>query len=212
MAATSAKGQTHRTTLAGAVAHPLRSRCLTILADRVASPAEIARELGRDVGTVGYHVRTLADAGLVEEVSNRQVRGAVEHYYRAVVRPHLSSDEEAELDTAERKVFAETTLSLFAANASHALETGTLTERTNHYLTRAPIRVDEQGWRDLHDAYDELFERVYAIQEESADRLSDRSDDPGIPAISFQAFFEMPQSTKTGGTIPDPPQDGPTPS
>ena len=190
--AAAAKSRKQRTALADAVAHPLRSRCLTILADRVASPAEIGRALGRDVGTIGYHVRTLAEAGLVEEVDNRQVRGAVEHYYRAVVRPHLSSDEEAELDAAERKIFAETTLSLFAANANHALESGTLTARTNHYLTRAPVRVDERGWADLHDAYDDLFERVYAIQEESAERLGDRPDDPGIPTISFQAFFEMP--------------------
>jgi hypothetical protein len=104
----------------------------------------------------------------------------------------MSCEEEDELAPAERKTFAETTLSVFAANANHALETGMLIERTNHYLTRVPIRVDEQGWLALHDAYDELFERVYAIQEESAERLGGQTEESGIPAISFQAFFEMP--------------------
>lgn len=187
-----AKRPKNRTTLGEAVAHPLRSRCLTILADRVASPSEIARELGRDVGTVGYHIRALAEADLVEEIGNRQVRGAVEHYYRAVVRPHISTEEEAELAPAQRKVFAETALSIFAANASHALATGTLVERPDHYLTRLPMRVDEQGWQDLGEAYAEMFERVYAIQEESAQRLGGQPDDPGIPTISFLAYFEMP--------------------
>lgn len=186
-----------------AVSHPLRSRCLTILADRVASPAEIARELGMDVGTVGYHVKVLTEVDLAEEVGHRHVRGAVEHYYRAVVRPHLSAEEETELDSAERKTFAETILSLFAANANHALETGTLFERTNHYLTRVPIRVDEQGWLDMHDAFDELFERVYGIREESAGRL--KPDEPGIPTVCFQAFFEMPpEGRKPTSTRSDP--------
>jgi DNA-binding transcriptional ArsR family regulator len=192
LSAATKSGKT-RPTLAEAVTHPLRSKCLTILADREASPAEIARELGKEVGTVGYHVRALAKADLVEEVRNRQVRGAVEHYYRAVVRPHISVEEEAELAPAERKVFAETALSIFAANASHALETGTLFKRPDHYLTRVPMRVDERGWEDLNVAYAEMLERVFAIQEESAGRLGDQPDDPGIPTISFMTFFEMPK-------------------
>jgi DNA-binding transcriptional ArsR family regulator len=190
-----AKRRKLRTTLAEAVSHPLRSRCLTILADRVASPAEISRELRVDVGTVGYHVKTLLESELVEEVGNRHVRGAVEHFYRAVTLPHISDEEEAALTPAERRVFAETSLSIFAANASHALDSGTLTMRTDHHLTRVPLRVDEQGWLDLGDAYDELFERVYAIQEESAERLGEETDDEGISAISFLAFFEMGRPT-----------------
>jgi DNA-binding transcriptional ArsR family regulator len=186
-----------RSTLAEAVAHPLRSRCLTILADRVASPAEISRELKVDVSNVGYHVNALLDAKLIEEVGNRHVRGAVEHFYRAVVTPCISNDEEEELSPAERNVFAETTLSVFAANANHSLRVGTLTERSDHHLTRVPIRVDEQGWTDLGTAYGELFERVFAIQEESAGRLGDQPEETGIPTISFLAFFEMPESGST---------------
>jgi DNA-binding transcriptional ArsR family regulator len=188
---TAAEKRRLRTRLAEAIAHPLRSRCLTILADRMASPAEIGRELGVDVGNVGYHIKCLRKANLVEEVSSRQVRGAVEHFYRAIVRPYISEEDEAEMSPAERDVFAETTLSLFAANASLALDVGTLTRRTEHYLTRMPLRVDEQGWLALEKLYDEMFERVYAIQDESARRLGG-GEDPGIPTISFLAFFEMP--------------------
>ena len=192
------KRQKLRSTLAEAVTHPLRSRCLTILADRVASPAEISRELKVDVSNVGYHIGALLKAGLIEEVRHRHVRGAVEHFYRAVATPCISNDEEGDLSPAERNVFAETTLSVFAANADHSLRVGTLTDRTDHHLTRAPIRVDEQGWSDLGTAYGELFERVFAIQEESAARLGGKSEDPGIPVISFLAFFEMPEGAPTG--------------
>jgi DNA-binding transcriptional ArsR family regulator len=180
-------------TLGATVAHPLRCRCLAILADRVASPAEIARELGLEVSNVGYHVTALAEAGLIEEVGQRPVRGAVEHFYRAVVRPITNSEEEAELPLAERKSFARTTWSLIAANATTALEADTLVERSDHHLTRVPLRVDERGWSEMAEAYMELYERVYEIQADSAERLGKNPDDPGISVLSVQAFFETPE-------------------
>jgi DNA-binding transcriptional ArsR family regulator len=181
-------------TLGAAIAHPLRCRCLAILADRVASPAEIARELRLEVSNVGYHVGALADAGLIEEVGQRPVRGAVEHFYRAIVRPITSTDEEAAMDRDRRKSFARTTWSLIAANATTALEAGTLIERPEHHLTRVPLRVDEQGWGEMADAYMELYERVYEIQTDAAERLGQDPDDPGISVLSVQAFFETAEA------------------
>lgn len=177
-------------TLGAAVAHPLRCRCLTILADRVASPAEIARELGLEVSNVGYHVSALAEAGLIEEVGQRPVRGAVEHFYRAVVRPITSAQDEEELSLDKRLSFARTIWSLITANATTAIQSGILVERPEHHLTRVPLRVDEQGWSELVEAYMELYERVYEIQTSSAKRLGETPDDPGISALSVLAFFE----------------------
>ena len=181
-------------TLGAAVAHPLRCRCLAILADRVASPAEIARELKLEVSNVGYHVGALADAGLIEEVGQRPVRGAVEHFYRAVVRPITSTEEEEELSIEERISFARTIWSLITANATTALQSGILVERADHHLTRTPVRVDEQGWAEMAEAHMELYERVYEIQAASAERLGENPDDPGISVMSVLAFFETPEA------------------
>jgi len=170
---------------------------LAVLADRVASPAEIARELGLEVSGVGYHVNALAEAGLIEEIGQRPVRGAVEHFYKAVVRPITTTEEEAELSLDKRLSFARTIWSLIAANATIAIEAGTLVERPDHHLTRVPLRVDEQGWTEMTQAYMELYERVYEIQAASAGRLGASPDDPGISALSVQAFFE------TAETAPD---------
>jgi DNA-binding transcriptional ArsR family regulator len=181
-------------TLGAAVAHPLRCRCLTILADRVASPAEIARELGLEVSNVGYHVGALADAGLIEEVGQRPVRGAVEHFYRAVVRPLTSIEDEEELSLDKRLSFARTIWSLITANATTALQSGVLVERPEHHLTRVPIRVDDRGWQDLAVAYMELYERVYEIQAQCTERLGEDPDDSGISVLSVLAFFETPEA------------------
>ncbi len=195
--ATAATRRSPEATLGATVAHPMRCRCLAILADRVASPAEIARELGMEVSNVGYHVNALAEAGLIEEVGQRPVRGAVEHFYKAVVRPITSSEEEADFSLEERKSFARTTWSLIAANATTALEDGKLVERADHHLTRVPLKVDEQGWSEMAEAYMGLYERVYEIQTASAERLGSKPDDPGISTLSVLAFFETPEAAPT---------------
>jgi DNA-binding transcriptional ArsR family regulator len=181
-------------TLGAAVAHPLRCRCLTILADRVASPAEIARELRLEVSNVGYHVGALADAGLIEEVGQRPVRGAVEHFYRAVVRPITSTETEAATNVDRRMSFARTTWSLITANATTALAAGTAVQRPEHHLTRVPLRVDEHGWSEMSEAYMELYERVYEIQAAAAKRLGDDPEDPGFSVLSVLALFETPEA------------------
>src|SRR5258707_12612961 len=94
---------TMETTLAAIVAHPTRVRCFSILAERIASPVEIAQEIGKDVGHVGYHVRKLQELNLIELVDERPVRGAVEHFYRAIARPIFDENEFAALSMEERE-------------------------------------------------------------------------------------------------------------
>jgi DNA-binding transcriptional ArsR family regulator len=194
MASTAATRRSPEATLGATVAHPMRCRCLAILADRVASPAEIARQLGLEVSNVGYHVNALAEAGLIEEVGQRPVRGAVEHFYKAIVRPITSDDEEAELTVAERTSFARTIWSLITANATTALAEGTLVERADHHLTRVPLRVDEEGWSEMTAAYKDLYERVYEIQADAAQRLGQTPDDAGISILSVLACFETAET------------------
>src|SRR4051812_48000759 len=77
--------------LVKALAHPLRVQILSTLEDRVASPSDLASELNAPLGNVSYHVRTLADLGLVKLVKRRTRRGAVEHYYQARGRAQVSN-------------------------------------------------------------------------------------------------------------------------
>jgi hypothetical protein len=71
--------------LARATAHPVRVSILEVLgidAGRTLSPTDISRELQIPLSNTNYHVTELAKAGLIELVRQRQVRGAVEHFYR----------------------------------------------------------------------------------------------------------------------------------
>ena len=70
--------------LGRAVGHPARARILIACAesdDDVRRPVALARELGMPLGVVSYHVRTLANLGLLILRSTATVRGAVAHDY-----------------------------------------------------------------------------------------------------------------------------------
>lgn len=71
--------------LARATAHPLRISILEILGldgGRTLSPSDLSLELQIPLSNTNYHVTELAKAHLIELVSQRQVRGATEHFYR----------------------------------------------------------------------------------------------------------------------------------
>ena len=75
--------------LARANTHSLRVSILEVLnidEGRTLSPKDLSVELQAPLSTVNYHVTELARSGLLELKGERQVRGAVEHFYRPVDR------------------------------------------------------------------------------------------------------------------------------
>ncbi len=73
--------------LARANTHPLRVSILEVLnldLGRTLSPKDLSLELQAPLSTVNYHVTELRKCGLLEIVDEKQVRGAIEHFYRAV--------------------------------------------------------------------------------------------------------------------------------
>lgn len=81
--------------LARANTHPLRVSILEVLnldEGRTLSPKDLSLELQAPLSTVNYHVTELAKAGLMKIVAERQVRGAVEHFYRAMETSEAASN------------------------------------------------------------------------------------------------------------------------
>jgi Helix-turn-helix domain len=73
--------------LARANTHPLRVSILEVLGidgGRMLSPKDLSLELQAPLSTVNYHVTELRRSGIVKVVDEQQVRGAIEHFYRAV--------------------------------------------------------------------------------------------------------------------------------
>jgi predicted ArsR family transcriptional regulator len=84
--------------LARANTHPLRISVLEVLEmdrGRTLSPSDLSYELRVPLSNVNYHVTELARSDLIELASERQVRGATEHFYRLVDRSNGGSPDGA---------------------------------------------------------------------------------------------------------------------
>jgi DNA-binding transcriptional ArsR family regulator len=174
----------------GLLAHPIRCRALTILADREASPVEIGRELDIVASHVAYHVRVLHEAGLIRLTEETPRRGSVEHRYRAVF--HTLSDEQyEELSVDERSEYSRNIYCLAAADASCAFSGGSFAERADHHISRIAVQVDDEGWDELRDRYCEHLREIERIKQLSRDRLAEAGM-KGTSVIAFNTFFELP--------------------
>jgi DNA-binding transcriptional ArsR family regulator len=162
--------------LAKALSHPLRAHVLAILNDRVASPNQIATELGEPLGNVSYHVKTLAELGCIELVDTAPRRGAIEHFYRAVVRPFFSERDWKRMPPSVRQGISDATLQQIWEDASTALDDGTFDRRSDRHLTRSRLVLDEQGWKQVNDVLSETTKRVEEAASESAKRRAGDSD------------------------------------
>jgi DNA-binding transcriptional ArsR family regulator len=177
--------------LVRAIGHPLRLRLLTIFNERVASPSDLAAELGEPIGNVSYHTRILARLGCVELVKTKQVRGAVEHYYRAVVRPVFSDEDWAELPRSIRKSLADAVLAEIADDMGAAATEGGF-DRDEVHLARTPLVLDQKGWQDLNELLQEVSDKALAIQADSASRLQADGASDSDAAVLVAMLFEPP--------------------
>jgi DNA-binding transcriptional ArsR family regulator len=185
--------------LVRAIGHPLRLRLLTIFNERVASPSDLAAELGEPIGNVSYHTRILARLGCIELVKTKQVRGAIEHYYRAVVRPVFSDEDWAELPKSIRKSLADAVLAEIADDMGAAATEGGF-DRADVHLARTPLTLDKKGWQELNELLQEVGEKALEIQAESAGRLQADGASASEAAALVLMLFEPPSvSGKTKG-------------
>ncbi|MFF2351001.1 ArsR/SmtB family transcription factor [Kitasatospora sp. NPDC058115] len=69
-----------------ALSHPLRQRLLLALGGRPATVGGLAAQLDSPKSTVAHHLKVLQDAGVVQLVETRKVRGGSEHVYRRTAR------------------------------------------------------------------------------------------------------------------------------
>jgi DNA-binding transcriptional ArsR family regulator len=186
--------------LAKALAHPLRVQLLAQLNQGVASPNELAKKLGEPLTNVSYHVRMLHDLGCIELVETEPRRGALEHYYRAVVRPFFSDRDWKRLPQNARNSISDAVFQLIWDDAAAAIKDGSMEEREDHHLSRTVLAVDEKGWDELHDLLAQTLERAMDIQAQSASRAS--KDDGETFCANLVMFTHPTPSTAKQTTAP----------
>lgn len=156
-----------------ALQHPLRREVLRYLQQHgTGSASEISRELGVRVGNLSYHVRRLAQLGLIEEVRAVRRRGALMHVFRTT--------------NAYREAIAALLSDEIARLAELAQsDTGPVTV----------VDLDEEGVRALEREMTRVRARVRDLRHQSADRAA-RVEGAGR---RFQATVLFAVTSSDGG-------------
>lgn len=178
-----------------AMSHPLRARALRLLVERgVQSPNQLARALRAELSDVCYHVRRLEELECAELVSTRQVRGAVEHFYRATELHLINTDEWEELDplVAGDLVceFMQRILDDFVASR----KAGIVASDKDFHITRTPMMLDALGIQEGMEAYERCRLEMNKVEARSTERMAETGG-TGAPVCSALAYFKVPRGS-----------------
>ncbi|MFL5872194.1 MAG: TetR/AcrR family transcriptional regulator [Solirubrobacterales bacterium] len=180
------------------------SAALSLLSERstdpdtsTATPAEIAAEIDEDVVVVRSFLLELAATGVVEVVAGKPGAGG-EPSYRSLSRLHplqtVSIQQSAMMSRQERQALNSGVWDLIVRDVAKAFERGSYDERLDSVLLRTPLRLDEQGWRELGSLHEQTLYAGFEIQARSEKRLKESGED-GFEARSIQIAFELPGET-----------------
>jgi DNA-binding transcriptional ArsR family regulator len=191
--------------VAKAYSHPLRIEILGLLDNRVASPRQLATELGAGLSTTSYHVRQLAALKLIRLVKRRQVRGAIEHYYTATVRPTITDAGWARLPQIVKRRYLGGKIAQIGKEVVAAAGQGGF-DRDDMHLTRVSIRVTPDAWEAAADILAPALEEIEALGAEGAASPKSAPDaEEERHAIAVMMLFEAasPDSFAPPSDMPD---------
>jgi DNA-binding transcriptional ArsR family regulator len=179
-------GETSEARIAKVLAHPLRARILQRLGERVASPGDLAVELGAPLGVVSYGVCMLRDYDGIELVRTEPRRGALQHFYRATARPNLDADQWRTLPSGLRRELSGETIHELVDDLGEAADGGTLDD-TELILSRMPLELDERGFKDAQPAARAharagTRDRRRELRPRDRPGIPDRARDPALQA------------------------------
>lgn len=179
-----------------AVGHPLRIRAFVEAVRGPVSAKELSQRFDEPLPKVSYHVRLLADAGLLKPVKRTRRRGAIETHYRAVATLEV---DDAVLDAAPPDVLASyfaTQMLLINEDALHALERGAATDR-DVFLGRMHFVVDDAGRERLSAEIEAFYERMSELE---AELRTEAGDDATEHNLAF-AFYRGERASGRNGPM-----------
>lgn len=177
--------------LALVVSSDITIKVLVVLAERAASPKEIAQILGEKTPTVSHHVKKLERLRLVELIEEREVRGAIQHIYRAIMRPIVSEEEWGQLGIEERQRYSIWIVQLILVDATRSFEAKLFDARSNNHLSRTPMLVDEKGLGEVAAIQARALNEIIEVEAASTARRIE-SEEAGIHLIAAMMCFELP--------------------
>src|SRR6478672_2770749 len=161
-----------------ALGHPTRVHAVMVLDQRAASPSELARELGRSVRHVTYHIEVLEKLGCIELVGREPAGGGrvIESFYKATARAWFDREAWEEMEDEKAKIAVTMPiLSLISEDVARAMVEGTFEEHDNH-VSRTPMVVDDEGWDEIVTLLSSTLDELIEIQTRASNRIGPETE------------------------------------
>jgi DNA-binding transcriptional ArsR family regulator len=189
--------------LAAAMSHPTRIHTMCVLIERAATPREVATEIGEPLNNVTYHVNQLRKLGCIELVETTTAAGGrvVEHYYRATQRSYFDDDAWDQLNEKEKYRIVNTIMRMISEDIAKAMSSGTFYDRDDIHISRSPMALDEEGWREVADLLNETTKEMIEIEQRAADRCEAGGPPSVYTRVEIMQFLAPPPGKKPNGKI-----------
>ncbi len=174
-----------------AMSHPLRAQVLNVLNERVASPKEIADQLEEPIPNVSHHAKRLVQLGCAELVDKRQVRGAIEHFYRATEQTFVDAEQWNELDPLVAENFVCAIMQAGLDDFVSSVKAKMIGSDERFELSRTRLLLDEQGMTEALEIQERARQEITEAQARAADRIANSGGD-GMHVTSWLGCFEVP--------------------
>ena len=157
---------------------------------RVASPVQLAQEIGASLDVVIDHLNALEKHGHVKLVRKSRRPTSGDNMYTTDEAPVVSGDAWDQVPLVVRRAAIENSLSQIGAFASAAASAGGF-DRGDSVLARTELHLDEHAWGEVHDLVIKLLADVADIEKGAQERLrsgeSQRAISSGLVTLFFHA-------------------------
>lgn len=170
-------------------------KVLVYLVERAGSPREIGTKLGISTGKASHHVKKLERLKLIELIEEREIGGAIQHIYRAVVRPIVNTEAWDKLSIAERQRYSVWIARMLLADMSDAFNANIFDAYACRHLSRIPMVVDGEGLEEVAAIQNRALSELIQAEVASTERRV-QSGDPGMNIIAAMMCFPLPEPSK----------------
>jgi Helix-turn-helix domain len=181
-------------TLLAAFSHETRVHAISVLTDQTASPAQIAKELDRSVRHVTYHFEKLEELGIIEHVRTEPAAGGrtVQKLYHATQRVWFDRDAWKQMrGRGPTPQLTAAIMGLINRDIAIAMASGTFDGEDNH-ISRTPMLLDAEGYQELLAMLEDVLQKIFAIKERTAARIT--KDSKTVLTIANILQFDLPES------------------
>ena len=130
-------------------------------------------------------------------------RGAVEHYYRVENRPSIRGEAWKGTPDIVKEAFLNSVLGNIAGQVNAAASSGGFGD--DSHVSRLPLTLDEQGFKEVGEEYERLVERLREIETDAQKRAKEADHQDEVNTLAVLMFFEAAPGEEADG---EPRSDG----